>query len=300
MKPKSFDILKALVWEAYEHVKANGGAAGVDHETIEKFEERLGDKLYKLWNRMCSGSYFPPPVKAVPIPKKTGGVRVLGVPTVADRVAQTVVKLWLEPRLDPLFHTDSYGYRPGRSAHDAIAVTKRRCWEYDWVIEFDIKGLFDNIDHDLLMRAVRKHCQNPWVLLYVERWLKAPMQTTDGEVKARERGTPQGGVVSPLLANLFLHYALTFGWIAICRACGFAVTPTTRSFTAKARRRRNSFYGELTNASDSAGSNCIRARRASCIARTSIVDRIIPQSSSRSWDIRSGRVGPWTNTAGSM
>ena len=142
-------------------MKANGGAAGVDHETIERFEERLGGKLYKLWNRMCSGSYFPPPVKAVPIPKKTGGVRVLGVPTVVDRVAQTVVKLWLEPQLDPLFHADSYGYRPGRPAHDAIAVTKRRCWEYDWVIEFDIKGLFDNIDHDLLMRAVRKHCQSP-------------------------------------------------------------------------------------------------------------------------------------------
>ena len=222
MKPKSFDIPKALVWEAYEHVKANGGAAGVDHETIEKFKERLGDKLYKLWNRMCSGSYFPPPVKAVPIPKKTGGVRVLGVPTVADRVAQTVVKLWLEPQLDPLFHTDSYGYRPGRSAHDAIAVTKRRCWEYDWVIEFDIKGLFDNIDHDLLMRAVRKHCQNPWVLLYVERWLKAPMQTTDGEVKARERGTPQGGVVTPCTQKI------TFWLRGLCGCFGWCAGPSAR------------------------------------------------------------------------
>jgi RNA-directed DNA polymerase len=210
--PKPFDIPKSLIWETYQHVKANGGAAGIDQETIERFEERLGDKLYKLWNRMCSGSYFPPPVKAVPIPKKAGGVRVLGVPTVADRVAQTVVKFWLEPNLDPLFHADSYGYRPGRSAHDAIAVTKRRCWEYDWVVEFDIKSLFDNIDHDLLMRAVRKHCQTPWALLYVERWLKAPMQTMDGEVRARERGTPQGGVVSPLLANLFLHYAFDL-WV---------------------------------------------------------------------------------------
>jgi RNA-directed DNA polymerase len=165
--------------------------------TIECFEERLGDNLYKLWNRMCSGSYFPPPVKAVSIPKKTGGVRILGVPTVADRVAQTVIKLWLEPKLDPLFHADAYGYRPGRSAHDAIAVTKRRCWEYDWAVEFDIKGLFDNLDHELLMRAVRKHCQTAWVLLYVERWLKALMQTMDGEFRARDRGTPQGCVVAP-------------------------------------------------------------------------------------------------------
>ena len=196
MTPKPLDIPKSLVWEAFQNVKANGGAAGIDQQTIEQFEEHLGDNLYKLWNRMCSGSYFPPPVKAVPIPKKTGGARVLGVPTVADRVAQTVVKLWLEPVLDPLFHADSYGYRPGRSAHDAIAVTRRRCWEYDWVVEFDIKGLFDNIDHELLMRAVRKHCQTPWVLLYVERWLKAPMETTDGEVRASANEAPRkAGVV---------------------------------------------------------------------------------------------------------
>ena len=198
MTPKSFDIPKTLIWEAYKHVKVNGGAAGIDQQTIEQFEEHLGDNLYKLWNRMCSGSYFPPPVKAVPIPKKSGGVRVLGIPTIADRVAQTVVKQWLEPKLDPLFHENSYGYRPGRSAHDAIAVTRRRCWDYDWIVELDVKGLFDNIDHDLLMKALRKHCQTSWVLLYVERWLKAPMQTTDGAVKAREKGTPQGGVVTPL------------------------------------------------------------------------------------------------------
>jgi RNA-directed DNA polymerase len=229
MTPKPYDIPKALVWEAFQNVKDNGGAAGIDQQTIEQFEERLGDNLYKLWNRMCSGSYFPSPVKAVPIPKKTGGVRVLGVPTVADRVAQTVVKLWLEPKLDPLFHADSYGYRPGRSADDAIAVNKRRCWELDWVVEFDIKGLFDNIDHDLLMRAVRKHCQTPWVSLYVERWLKAPLQTTDDEVRARVRGTPQGGVVSPLLANLFLHYAFdvwverTLSSVRFCRYADDAI-----------------------------------------------------------------------------
>jgi RNA-directed DNA polymerase len=204
---KPYDIPKSWVWEAYQCVKANGGSAGIDRETIEIFEQHLGDNLYKLWNRLCSGSYFPPPVKGVPIPKKSGGVRLLGVPTVADRVAQTVVKRVLEPKLEPVFHRNSYGYRPGRSAHDAIALVRRRSWEYDWVVEFDIKGLFDNIDHELLLRAVRKHCQIPWVLLYVERWLKAPLETTDGQRVERTKGTPQGGVVSPLLANLFLHYA---------------------------------------------------------------------------------------------
>ncbi|RBJ70496.1 group II intron reverse transcriptase/maturase, partial [Pseudomonas sp. MWU12-2534b] len=139
----------------------------------------------KLWNRMSSGSYFPPPIKGVPIPKKSGGVRLLGVPTVADRVAQTAVKMMLEPTLEPLFHPDSYGYRPGRSALDAVAVVRQRCWKYDWVLEFDIKGLFDNIDHQLLLKALRKHCQEPWVLLYVERWLKAPMQMADGTITER-------------------------------------------------------------------------------------------------------------------
>jgi RNA-directed DNA polymerase len=203
---KSYNIPKRLVWQAYLSVKANGGSAGVDRESLEKFEGNLSNNLYKLWNRMCSGSYFPPPVKAVPIPKKSGGARILGVPTVADRIAQTVVKQLLEPVIDPIFHANSYGYRPGRSAHDAIAMVRRRSWEYDWVIEFDIKGLFDNIDHSLLMRALRKHCKTPWVLLYVERWLKAPMQMPEGNLVMRTCGTPQGGVVSPLLANLFLHY----------------------------------------------------------------------------------------------
>ena len=204
---KPFVIPKQLVWEAYKRVKANGGSSGVDQESIERFEQRLGNNLYVLWNRLCSGSYFPPPVKGVAIPKKSGGMRMLGVPTVADRGAQTVVKMVLEPVLEPVFHPDSYGYRPGRSALDAIARVRRRCWDYDWVIEFDIKGLFDNIDHALLMRAVRKHCRIPWVLLYIERWLKAPMEMPDERQVERTRGTPQGGVVSPLLANLFLHYA---------------------------------------------------------------------------------------------
>jgi RNA-directed DNA polymerase len=204
---RSFIIPKRLVWEAFQKVKANGGSAGVDRESIETFEGKLGDNLYKLWSRMESGSYFPPPVKAVPIPKKSGGTRILGVPTIADRVAQTVVKMILEPMLEPVFDGNSYGYRPGRSALDAVAVVRRRNWEYDWVVEFDIKGLFDNIDHELLLRAVRKHCTVPWVILYIERWLKAPMEIEGNRVE-RDRGTPQGGVVSPLLANLFLHYTI--------------------------------------------------------------------------------------------
>ena len=204
---KPFKISKYLVWRAFQEVKARGGAAGIDQESIEDFERNLKNNLYKLWNRMSSGTYFPPAVKGVPIPKKSGGTRLLGVPTIGDRIAQTVVKMVLEPMLDPIFDENSYGYRPGRSAHDALAITRKRCWKHDWVVEFDIKGLFDNIDHERLMKALKMHCDCPWVLLYVERWLKASLQHKDGTVIARERGTPQGGVVSPILANLFLHYA---------------------------------------------------------------------------------------------
>jgi RNA-directed DNA polymerase len=209
---KPFDIPKRLVWQAYLEVKSKGGAAGVDQQSLEDFERDLKNNLYRIWNRMSSGSYFPPPVKAVPIPKKSGGTRILGVPTVSDRIAQTVVKMMLEPILEPVFDEDSYGYRPGRSAHDAIAVTRKRCWRYDWVVEFDIRGLFDNIRHDMLMKAVRHHCNCPWVLLYIERWLTAPLQEQDGSLRARDQGTPQGGVVSPILANLFLHYAFD-AWV---------------------------------------------------------------------------------------
>jgi RNA-directed DNA polymerase len=204
---KPFHIDKRLVYEAYKAVKSNRGAAGVDEQTIEQFEADLSGNLYRIWNRMSSGSYFPPPVRAVSIPKKGGGERILGVPTVADRVAQMVVKQVIEPILDSIFLADSYGYRPNKSALDAVGVTRKRCWKYDWVLEFDIRGLFDNIDHDLLLRAVRKHVTCKWVLLYIERWLKAPMVQEDGTTVERSRGTPQGGVVSPILANLFMHYA---------------------------------------------------------------------------------------------
>ena len=210
---KPFNIDKRLVYEAYKAVKSNRGAAGVDEQTIEQFEADLSGNLYKIWNRMSSGSYFPPPVRAVSIPKKSGGERILGVPTVADRVAQMVVKQVIEPILDPIFLADSYGYRPNKSALDAVGVTRERCWKYDWVLEFDIKGLFDNIDHELLLRAVRKHITCKWALLYIERWLKAPMVQEDGTTIERSRGTPQGGVVSPILANLFMHYTFDL-WMA--------------------------------------------------------------------------------------
>jgi len=210
---KPFNIPKALVWEAWQRVKANKGSAGVDGQTIEMFESDLNRNLYRIWNRMSSGSYFPPAVKAVPIPKKTGGERVLGVPTVGDRIAQTAVTLLLEPELESVFHEDSYGYRRGKSAHDALAVTRKRCWERDWVLEYDIRGLFDNIDHDLLLKALRRHCDERWVLLLVERWLTAPMRGRDGREDPRTLGTPQGGPLSPVLANLFLHYALD-RWLA--------------------------------------------------------------------------------------
>ncbi|MDA8086915.1 MAG: group II intron reverse transcriptase/maturase [Nitrospiraceae bacterium] len=206
-KAKPYSISKYAVLEAFRKVKANGGAAGVDGQSIAEFEGALKDNLYKLWNRMSSGCYFPPPVRTVEIPKDNGGKRPLGIPTVADRIAQMVVKLYLEPKVEPYFHPDSYGYRPGKSAVEAIGVARQRCWQYDWVVDLDIKGFFDNLNHELVIRAVRKHTDCKWILLYIERWLKAPAQLEDGTLVGREKGTPQGGVISPLLANLFLHYA---------------------------------------------------------------------------------------------
>jgi len=210
---KSFEISKWEVWQAYQRVKANKGAPGTDGVSIEEFETDLQGNLYKVWNRMSSGSYFPPPVRAVPIPKPDGGVRVLGVPTVADRIAQTVVATRLEVKVEPMFHPDSYGYRPGRSALDAVAVTRQRCWSKDWVLDLDIRAFFDSVDHDLLIKAVQAHTDDAWVVLYVRRWLTAPMVHPDGSVQDRGRGTPQGSAVSPVLANLFLHYAFD-AWMA--------------------------------------------------------------------------------------
>jgi len=211
---KPFCISKKEVWEAYKRVKANKGAAGSDEQSIDDFEKRLKKNLYKIWNRMSSGSYFPPPVKSVKIPKKNGGERKLGIPSVSDRIAQQVVKARLEPEVDPIFHVDSYGYRPGKSALHAVGQARQRCWRYDWVVDLDILGFFDNLDQNLLLRAVKKHAPEPWIVLYIERWLKAPMQEEDGRLVPREKGTPQGGVVSPLLSNLFLHYALD-RWLSV-------------------------------------------------------------------------------------
>jgi len=204
---KPYRISKELVAEAFKAVKANRGAGGVDGQSIKGFEENLDDNLYKIWNRMSSGCYFPPPVMLVEIPKEDGKVRALGIPTVADRVAQMVGKMTFEPLVEPIFHPDSYGYRPGKSALDAVGKARERCMRLDWVIDLDIKGFFDNLDHDLVLKSVKFHTDLKWIHLYVERWLKAPMQLADGTLKERNTGSPQGGVISPLLANLFMHYA---------------------------------------------------------------------------------------------
>ena len=211
---KPFDISKREVWEAYERVKANKGAPGVDGCSIEDFESDLKNNLYKIWNRMSSGSYFPPAVRAVEIPKANGGgTRILGVPTVSDRIAQTVAARRLETKVEPIFHPDSYGYRPGRSALHAVETCRKRCWKTDWVVDLDIQKFFDSVRWDLVIKAVEANTEDPWVVLYVTRWLQAPVQLPDGTLQERDRGTPQGSAVSPVLANLFLHYAFD-AWMA--------------------------------------------------------------------------------------
>jgi RNA-directed DNA polymerase len=219
---KSFEIPKRLFVEAWEKVQANGGAPGVDAVSITDFGSDVRNNLYKLWNRMSAGSYLPAPVRAVEIPKDHGaGVRTLGVPVVADRVAQTAVARLLEEKLEPIFHHDSYGYRPGRSAHDALAQTRRRCWKQNWVLDLDIQAFFDSVPHDLLLKAVAHHTDERWVLLYIGRWLTAPMQMPDGTLLAREKGTPQGSPISPLLANLFMHYAFDTWMVREYPGCPF-------------------------------------------------------------------------------
>ena len=205
-KTKSFDIPKQLIWRAYKQVSKNKGAAGVDEVSITKFEENLKDNLYKLWNRMSSGSYFPEPVKAVAIPKDTGGQRTLCVPSVSDRVAQTAATMYLEPIVEPKFHEDSYGYRPNKSALDAVYTARKRCWKNDWTVDLDISGFFDDLDHDLALQAIKKHTDCKWVILYVERWMKAPIQQADGSKVVRDKGVPQGGSVSPIISNIFMHH----------------------------------------------------------------------------------------------
>ena len=260
---KPFNIPKWVVWKAFKRVKANQGTAGVDRQSVAGFEADLSNNLYKLWNRMCSGSYFPPPVRRVEIPKADGGMRPLGIPTVADRIAQEVARRYLEPRLEPVFHADSYGYRPGRSAIDAVRTARQRCWRYDWVLDIDVKGYFDSIDWELLLKAVRYHTDCPWVLLYIERWLKAPVQMEDGSIVPRTTGTPQGGVISPLLANLFLHYAFDM-WMART----YPHIPFERYADDIICHRRREHYGaRLRIASRPASWSYIRRRRRLCTAR---------------------------------
>ena len=206
-KTKDLPITKKMVWDGYESVRRNRGGSGIDQMTLEELKADLEDQLYKLWNRMGSGSYFPPEVKRMLISKGGKGYRPLGIPTVLDRIAQSVVRAYIEPRLEAIFHEGSYGYRPGRSAHQALEKARKNCWQYEWVIDLDIKGFFDSIDHELLMKAVEKHVPEKWVCMYIRRWLKAGVLHEDGRREETERGTPQGGVISPLLANLYLHYA---------------------------------------------------------------------------------------------
>lgn len=204
---KSFEITQHQVLEAYKRVKANQGAGGIDGMDFEEFEKNKKNNLYKLWNRMVSGSYFPKAVRGVEIPKRNGKKRLLGIPTIEDRVAQMVVRMSFEAKVEPIFLNNSYGYRPNRSAIDAVGVTRERCFKMVWVLEFDIVGLFDNISHELLMKAVEKHTDSKWEKLYIRRFLTASIQMPDGTIRKRNAGTPQGGVISPVLANLFMHYA---------------------------------------------------------------------------------------------
>jgi len=219
---KPFGIGKRVVWEAWRHVKANQGAAGVDDASIAMFEANLKDNLYRVWNRMSSGSYFPPAVRLVEIPKKNGGVRTLGIPTVEDRIAQTVVKTYIEPSLERLFHPDSYGYRPGKSALQALEVTTQRSLERNWVVEFDIQKAFDELGHTKVMSMVRMHVKERWAVMYIERWLKAPFVKADGTVVQRTQGVPQGSVIGPVLMNLFMHHAFDRWMQEIHPNCPFA------------------------------------------------------------------------------
>ncbi len=271
-KDKPFAISKWVVWEAYQRVKANDGAGGVDGESIEEFERDLKGNLYKLWNRLSSGSYFPSPVRAAEIPKKheQGKVRVLGVPTVADRVAQTVVRLYLEPKVEPLFHLDSYGYRPGRSALQAVGVCRERCWRRDWVIDLDIRAFFDSVPHELVLRAVRRHTDERWILLYVERWLKAPLQQENGTLVHRDRGTPQGSSICRKSFRTFSSNDIAM----------------MRWFTAQLKSRLCLFETPLHEGWRTVVWSCIQTRRTSCTARMRIAELPMPTNDSTSWGIR--------------
>ena len=277
---KPFKIPKREVWEAFKRVKANQGAAGVDGQSISAFEANLSGNLYKLWNRMSSGSYFPPPVRRVDIPKANGGTRPLGIPTVADRIAQEVVRRHLEPILEPVFHPDSYGYRPGKSAIDAVRQARQRCWRYDWVLDIDVKGYFDSIDWELLLRAVRRHTNCPWVLLYIERWLKVPVQMEDGSVVPRMAGTPQGGSSAPSWRICFCIMRSIRGSRKLTRTSRSSVTRTMPFVTAKAPTRRRRYGARLPTALRPASWCCILRRQRSSTARMPTGAETFPTSHS--------------------
>ncbi len=223
-KARPIPITGIMVEDAFRKVKSNKGSAGIDKISISQFEEKLSDNLYKIWNRLSSGSYFPPAVKEQEIKKDNGKTRKLGIPTVSDRVAQQVIKDYLEPRLEESFHDSSYGYRPFRSAHQALESVRENVRKYAWVIDLDITAFFDNVDHEKMMLALDRHVDEKWVKMYVKRWLEAPVATTNGELITKDgKGTPQGGVISPLLANLYLHYSFD-KWMEI----NFAEIPFVR------------------------------------------------------------------------
>jgi len=245
-KDKSFAIPKLMVWEAWRQVNANKGAPGVDGQGLNEFEMDLKGNLYKIWNRMSSGTWFPPPVRAVEIPKPHGGgTRMLGVPTVADRVAQTVVAMQLEPLVEPRFHRDSYGYRPGRSAHDALAVCRERCWKYDWIIDLDVQKFFDEVPWDLIVKAVEAVTDCRWVLLYVKRWLVAPLKHPDGTLQERDKGTAQGSAVSPILANLFMHYAFDSWMVREFPGCPWERFADDAVVHCKSKRQAEYVLGQI-------------------------------------------------------
>ncbi len=268
-KDKSFAIPKLLVWEAWRQVRANKGAPGVDGQDLEAFEKDLEGNLYKVWNRMSSGTWFPPPVRVVEIPKPHGdGVRKLGVPTIADRVAQTTVAMFLEPLVEPRFHQDSYGYRPKKSAHDALAVCRQRCWRYDWAIDFDVRKFFDEVPWDLMIKAVEAVTDCRWVLLYVKRWLHAPLQHPDGTLEERTRGTAQGSAISPCLANLFLHYAFDAWMVREFPDCPFERFADDAIVHCTTRRQAEHVLERIAERMSEVGLSCIPSRRGSSIART--------------------------------
>jgi group II intron reverse transcriptase/maturase len=294
---KPFDISKRAVWEAYQKVKANKGAPGVDEVSIEEFEKDLKNNLFKIWNRMSSGSYFPPPVRAVDIAKSHGGgTRTLGVPTVGDRIAQTVVAAELERKVEPIFHPDSYGYRPNRSALDAVASCRRRCWKTDWVIDLDIQKFFDSVPWELMIKAVEANTDLPWVVLYVRRWLHAPLQLPEGTLQQRDRGTPQGSAVSPVLANLFLHYAFDAWMAREFPGVWFERYVDDVVVHCVSKRQAHVVLTAIAGRMDQVGLTLHPDRPGSSTATTAGGAAATSTPRSRSWATRSGRAGHGTRT----